>query len=46
MTQFVDVPSSAYNKKNLKTQAVKNLELPDYQVEQNFTYQNNSLKKK
>ena len=48
MEQVVFVPASVYNKENnksLKTQAVKKQEIPNYQTEQNPTYQNDWLKK-
>ena len=46
MEQFVLVPVSLYcNNKSLDTQAVTKQELPKYQVEQNPTYQIDSIKK-
>ena len=46
MDQFVPVPVSVYNKKNLSTQVVTKQELPNYQPEQNPTYRIVSLEKK
>ena len=48
MEQFVLVPASVYNNSNkisLNTQAVTKQKFPKYQVEQNPTYQIDSLKK-
>ena len=44
MEQFVLIPASAYNK-SLITQSVTKQELPKYQLSQNPTYRNASLKK-
>ena len=44
MEQFILVPASVYNK-ILKTQSVKEQELPKFQPSQNPTYQIDSLKK-
>ena len=45
MEHFVFVLASVYNKKRLNTQTVTNQKLPKHPVEQNPTYQIDSLKK-
>ena len=45
MEHILLVPASAYNNTNLKSQSVTKQELPKYQVEQNPSYQIDSLKK-
>ena len=46
MEQLVLVPVSMNNNKRLNTQVVTNQELPEYQAEQNSTYQTDSVEKK
>ena len=45
MEQFVPVPASVYNNRSIKTQLATKKVLPRYQVEQNPTYQYDSLTK-
>ena len=45
MEQFVLVPAFVYNRKILNIQSSTKQELPQYQAEQNPTYQTDLLKK-
>ena len=45
MEQFLFVPASVYNNKNLDTLAVTKQEFPKYQVDPNPTYKVDSLKR-
>ena len=45
MDQFILVPASVYNNKNLNALAVRKQGLPNYPAEESSTYQTDSIKK-